>query len=96
MKSLFKLFIFFGLIATVAYFTKPTEADIRQEVQEHFIANADAAPKGSTREFITSGLAKLAAEKAIRIRDRVVYREVKHKISDEVTAIAVFGRVFFL
>lgn len=96
MKTLFKLFIFFGLIACAAYFTKPTEAEIRKEVREHFIANADAGPKGSTREFIAGGLAKLAAEKSISINDHVVYREVKHKLSGEVTAIAVFGQVFFL
>ena len=93
---MFKFFIILGLVASVAYFTKPTEADIRKEVREHFIAKTDTGPKGSTRDFITGGLAKLAAEKSISIRDHVVYREVKHKITGEVTAIAVFGQVFFL
>ncbi|KIC94917.1 hypothetical protein [Flavihumibacter solisilvae] len=96
MNTLFKLFIFLGLVACVAYFTKPTEANIRKEVREHFIAKADTGPKGSTREFIAGGLAKLAAEKSISIKDHVVYREVKHKITGDVTAIAVFGQVFFL
>ena len=95
MKSLFRLIIFFGLIACAAYFTKPSETTIREKVRRHFLSSTDAGPKGSTREFITGGLAKIMAEKSIIIKDHVLYREVSYQITGEKTAIAVFGAVFF-
>ncbi|GAO43322.1 hypothetical protein FPE01S_02_04270 [Flavihumibacter petaseus NBRC 106054] len=58
--------------------------------------HADAGPRGSVTESIAGGLAKLAAEKSIIVADQVVYRTAISRVTGDVTAIAAFGRVFFL